>query len=997
MTTLCTGSHTPCTRTGAFLHMLLSFLRIIIIDLPLASLFLPFVLVLVVRYAYYGYVSQYMDSYGRRDVFERSGDGWRLLPQFQHDMTYYRRFCDWTDITTTDSADLLVGSDSAAHAGRVPVDVMMKHGAVVLKDVLRQDTASELRRYLERRNREDLRWSLNFTVETSGRVSLGLGAGDSPIVAEALRQIGTNPTLKHTLEELLGPDPAIVEISTMTVLAGAEAQDFHSDADYGGSSLLYSRTFLHSYTMLIALQNTTASMGATSLCPGTHHCANMDLIDVCLENGAFEASSNGRTGPDDGMLLRGDAVLFNQNLWHRGGANQHNDTDRIMLTMAFAGRNKANAGDRRYQGLNTFYHLRWNQWGHTFSDLKDAGTVMVQPMAALRALGLWKPKSANWGVTWIEHITEKYRVGGTLFHNKDLPAFMEFLDSIGVPKFLQGDVILCKSESSRPWEACFSQVVENIFWFLFHLNIVVVGGYTLFGLVFWLVSLPFQAYSEPYEYGFIWTAAECALPWILVLTAVFGSPFKAINHFLLSKAKSWRIPPSWESFCENELGNISSNILLANVVVFGTCNIVVRFVRTNKSDKGMIPLWLPAHVIRILRLPTSLSLIAMWFIFFLRKTDIAQRATSGEIFERPFSSPDAPVNHSLPTALPERVDVLVGTRYDSEYLASFNRVLDYHPGNIRFQHLVSNLSLVPFLSVEDAAFHVVHAVHKRMEGMIPRFLLQCHKDGYWMVMNDGEEFESTRRSILMARNGVVRALGRTLKSIIADSRFGPLREKALARQFTPAFVKRWERVIFDYNGKTKYSPPRLPSLSSRRSSPPLVIRSRLHVDLRVCSVKSVQFLDTASWRKSRYAAMDLACCDGRDDKIADFRVGDKVVCKKVGGYDQARIKTIHNSEESNSEVFEIRYIATGEHDRVAAYDLETFEPFVEGTVVEGDTENNGTWFKGVITKVHPYDGYNVTYNDGYKEWYWGKEGDRVRAFRMNSSRFTAAYDRSFHS
>ena len=55
----------------------------------------------------------------------------------------------------------------------------------------------------------------------------------------------------------------------------------------------------------------------------------------------FEASSNGETGFDRGVLRRGDAMMFNQNVWHRGPRNfdlDHVDENRVMFIMTFISR-----------------------------------------------------------------------------------------------------------------------------------------------------------------------------------------------------------------------------------------------------------------------------------------------------------------------------------------------------------------------------------------------------------------------------------------------------------------------------------------------------------------------------------------------------------------------------------------------------------------------------------------------------------------------------------
>jgi hypothetical protein len=104
-------------------------------------------------------------------------------------------------------------------------DTMMTHGAVLIPHILTNDTATQLRDYLETRHaiQDRLPWHEKMWGEI-GRLALGLGVSDHPIIAQALLEVGTHPVVKATVEGLMGEDPAIVEISTLTASHGAEDQ-----------------------------------------------------------------------------------------------------------------------------------------------------------------------------------------------------------------------------------------------------------------------------------------------------------------------------------------------------------------------------------------------------------------------------------------------------------------------------------------------------------------------------------------------------------------------------------------------------------------------------------------------------------------------------------------------------------------------------------------------------------------------------------------------------
>lgn len=52
-----------------------------------------------------------------------------------------------------------------------------------------------------------------------------------------------------------------------------------------------------------------------------HHTDEDDEIENYDLNEAFDVSSNGITGKASGVLRKGDAMMFNQNIFHRGPRN----------------------------------------------------------------------------------------------------------------------------------------------------------------------------------------------------------------------------------------------------------------------------------------------------------------------------------------------------------------------------------------------------------------------------------------------------------------------------------------------------------------------------------------------------------------------------------------------------------------------------------------------------------------------------------------------------
>ena len=164
-----------------------------------------------------------------------------------------------------------------------------------------------------------------------------------------------------------------------------------------GSAAKYGRSFVPTYNLFIPLQNVTAEMGATWICPGTHVCSESDF---CSDNG-FQASG------DENNLPLGYGMLLNQQLTHRGGAHRDpNGPQRVILMLTFAPRPRVFSSfktvETRKIGLGGSYSQHFSQWGHTLSDFQQPLKYMKQPFRTLRSLGLYNNRVDNhWGWDYV--------------------------------------------------------------------------------------------------------------------------------------------------------------------------------------------------------------------------------------------------------------------------------------------------------------------------------------------------------------------------------------------------------------------------------------------------------------------------------------------------------------------------------------------------------------------------------------------------------------------
>jgi len=104
----------------------------------------------------------------------------------------------------------------------------------------------------------------------------------------------------------------------------------HEDITWG-TPLRFARNYVPHYSLFIPLQNTTAQMGASGVCPGSHMCSAGNLF-FCHER-SFQVFEQYDHWPV------GWGFLYNQQLTHNGEAHTDPDApERVQLIMTFTPR-----------------------------------------------------------------------------------------------------------------------------------------------------------------------------------------------------------------------------------------------------------------------------------------------------------------------------------------------------------------------------------------------------------------------------------------------------------------------------------------------------------------------------------------------------------------------------------------------------------------------------------------------------------------------------------
>jgi hypothetical protein len=177
-------------------------------------------------------------------------------------------------------------------------DHMMKNGVGMFHQLASWNTTENLPNYLLQHNEHVSEGDIIEVEPNEYQVTYALDPAKDPAMEDFLSELTSHELLKSTLQFLTGDDdPAITE--------GAQPQTWHHDGitEYS-SAVQFAHTYSHIYILFVALQDTTAAMGGTKVCPGMHYCG-VNQWSVCEQHGFTLPSWNAGTG-----------LPFNQQLAH---------------------------------------------------------------------------------------------------------------------------------------------------------------------------------------------------------------------------------------------------------------------------------------------------------------------------------------------------------------------------------------------------------------------------------------------------------------------------------------------------------------------------------------------------------------------------------------------------------------------------------------------------------------------------------------------------------
>lgn len=335
----------------------------------------------------------------------------------------------------------------------------------------------------------------------------------------------------------------------------------------------------------------------------------------------------------------------------------------------------------------------------------------------------------------------------------------------------------------------------------------------------------------------------------------------------------------------------------------------------------------------------------------------AKAVVSGHALMRPFPPVDAVSEAEAltvsrgPTTFPVRSDVLFGTRYDAAFLGSYDRWLDFHPGNVVFRNVVANAAQTYAAYARTSPvlrLAVVQSVAGAMHDTQGRLLQQDFRTGDWRILEETESFEAIAGELALGSDETLSFAVKNIDWIVAMKRFGPQRGTPMARfsqlqlwYLRKSLLLEGEPIVLPKEITLAVSPTQeLRTMSGRLTLP------HSPIDTSAANLSKRTFFSdvTPPSSKLRTGSLIWAYFDDSEEWFPGTILGESAPDWYNGAFDDNSIEAVHITN------------------------IRPYRPVTEGDTVKGCYERDlQDCYTGVVTRVHPGGSISIRYPDGEVE------------------------------
>jgi hypothetical protein len=345
----------------------------------------------------------------------------------------------------------------------------------------------------------------------------------------------------------------------------------------------------------------------------------------------------------------------------------------------------------------------------------------------------------------------------------------------------------------------------------------------------------------------------------------------------------------------------------------------------------------------------------------IKQSEWGRRVLNGIIFRTPYPAvrPLSKLYTALegeigPSTMPERMDVLIGTRLASPYLGSMTKWLDYHPGNVAYVAAIRQVGRYFNIyrelpsSFQDSVITHVGATHGRM-------LKQDWQTGFWRLMDPSSCQQQIIRDILFHSNSEESIVGTTIDQLLSRSRFDvSFRDSALAYHSQLLLMQLRIRLTMrsvDLGIAERFD-----------DGNALAHQRRKQADISTSLLPSSASRLKRSVVRARPSTGSHATCRWVTFPTRPYRIGDTVLAQDGKNWARATILDIGDDVDSSEQLFDLGYEWGEDEEAAPLHGIRPIVPMVAGAPV-ACRRRDESMADAIITDVHPDLMVNLFYLD----------------------------------
>jgi hypothetical protein len=247
---------------------------------------------------------------------------------------------------------------------------------------------------------------------------------------------------------------------------------------------------------------------------------------------------------------------------------------------------------------------------------------------------------------------------------------------------------------------------------------------------------------------------------------------------------------SWSEFLNNTVLKSESFMKYINKIAIGASTALLFLFNLTSSPHKSV-----GRALR--RVIISHGLIFVGYLllnFYVDNSFWAKDILANRRYSNAFVAEESEYPLDAPMAFPARTDVLVQTRYDSEFLHMYNDWMDNHPGNELFNEHLNAITPVyrsyPDLFREASVDYIVEAI-KSSPG---RFLHQSIH-GTWLRMSDDDVTDYVKTELHVRSSSTLPQLRRAIKFIMSDYKYGIYRGTSLSKTASLPYLRKLQTKL----------------------------------------------------------------------------------------------------------------------------------------------------------------------------------------------------------